>query len=84
MPSDEIFSGIAILFAGALMLTPGFLTDVVGLVILIPPIRSVAIAGIRRNFHSRATKSSATWNLETWATEEPYNEDGPPFGEQDN
>jgi len=51
---------------------------------LIPPIRSVAIAGIRRNFHSRATNSSATWNLETWATEEPYNEDGPPFGEQDN
>lgn len=84
MPSDEIFSGIAILFAGALMLTPGFLTDVVGLVILIPPIRSVAMAVIRRNFHSRATNSSATWNLETWATEEPYNEDGPPFGEQDN
>ena len=52
MPSDEIFSGIAILFAGALMLTPGFLTDVVGLVILIPPIRSLAMAGIRRNFHS--------------------------------
>ena len=33
MPSDEIFSGIAILFAGALMLTPGFLTDAVGLII---------------------------------------------------
>ena len=84
MPSDEIFSGIAILFAGALMLTPGFLTDAVGLIILIPPIRSVAIGGIRRNFRSRATTTSATWNLETWNSEEPCNEDGPPFGEQDN
>ena len=84
MPSDEIFSGIAILFAGALMLTPGFLTDAVGLIILIPPIRSVAIGGIRRNFRSRATNTSATWNLETWNSEEPRNEDGPPFGEQDN
>ncbi|MCH2626496.1 MAG: FxsA family protein [Acidimicrobiales bacterium] len=84
MPSDEIFSGIAILFAGALMLTPGFLTDAVGLIILIPPIRSVAIGGIRRNFRSRATNTSATWNLETWNSEEPCNEDGPPFGEQDN
>lgn len=84
MPSYEIFSGIAILFAGALMLTPGFLTDVFGLIILIPPIRSVAIAGIRRNFRSRATNTSATWNLETWNSEEPPDDDGRPFGEKDN
>ena len=35
MPSDEIFSGVTVLFAGALMLTPGFLTDAIGLFLLI-------------------------------------------------
>ena len=84
MPSDEIFSGIAILFAGALMLTPGFLTDAVGLIILIPPIRSIAIAGIRRNFRSRATNTSATWNLEVWNSEDLDDEQEPPFGGKDN
>ena len=34
VPSDEIFSGVAVLFAGALMLTPGFLTDFIGLLLL--------------------------------------------------
>ena len=29
MPSDEIFSGVAVLFAGALMLTPGFLLSLI-------------------------------------------------------
>ena len=46
------------------------------------PIRSVAMAGIRRNFHSR--RIARQHGTETWATEEPYNEDGLPFGEQDN
>ena len=44
MPSSEVVDGFLILLAGALLLTPGFLTDAVGVVLLIPPAR----AGIRR------------------------------------
>ncbi len=44
VPSAEIVDGALILFAGALMLTPGFLTDCLALVLLLPPTR----AGIRR------------------------------------
>lgn len=41
MPTDDLADGAMIFFASALMLTPGFLTDAVGLALLIPPIRAV-------------------------------------------
>ena len=44
LPTNELIDGALILFAGALMLTPGFITDGVGLLLLFPLTR----AGIRR------------------------------------
>jgi UPF0716 protein FxsA len=41
IPHREIVDGALILFAGALMLTPGFVTDVLGLLLLLPPSRAV-------------------------------------------
>ena len=38
-PHKEVFDGVLIVFGGALLLTPGFITDVFGLVLLIPPTR---------------------------------------------
>lgn len=40
-PVREVFTGICLLLAGALLLTPGFLTDSVGFLLLIPPVRQV-------------------------------------------
>ena len=40
-PAAEVADGALVLFGGALLLTPGFLTDVVGLLLLIPPTRAV-------------------------------------------
>ncbi len=40
VPTREIADGVLILFAGALLLTPGFLTDVLGLLLLFPPVRA--------------------------------------------
>lgn len=50
IPTDELINGILILFAGALMLTPGFLTDTVGLLMLFPPTRAVLRGGVKRRF----------------------------------
>lgn len=50
MPTDELITGILILFAGALMLTPGFLTDAVGLLLLFPPTRAVVRNRLRGRF----------------------------------
>lgn len=41
VPTREIADGVMILFAGALLLTPGFLSDLVGLLLLTPPVRAV-------------------------------------------
>jgi UPF0716 protein FxsA len=41
MPSNEILDGVCLLSAGALLLVPGFVTDVMGLLLLLPPFRLV-------------------------------------------
>ena len=43
MPLFSIFEGVAILIAGAFLLTPGFLTDTLGCVLLIPKTRNIII-----------------------------------------
>lgn len=45
VPATELIDGVLILFAGALLLTPGFLTDVVGVLLLVPPVRAGLRAG---------------------------------------
>jgi len=52
LPHREVVDGFLILLAGALMLTPGFLSDVVGLLLLFPPTRAVARTVIYRRFRS--------------------------------
>ncbi|WP_400084619.1 FxsA family protein [Yoonia sp. R78084] len=41
-PTEPLVHGAMILFAGALLLTPGFFTDVVGLSLLVPSVRRAA------------------------------------------
>ena len=52
MPTKELVDGGLILFAGALMLTPGFLTDCLAVLLLLPPtrvpIRGVVLRALRR------------------------------------
>ena len=43
VPGRELVDGALILLAGALLLAPGFITDAVGLLLLLPPVR----AGVR-------------------------------------
>lgn len=45
MPGREMVDGVLILFAGALLVSPGFLTDVVGVMLLFPPVRA-ALRGV--------------------------------------
>ena len=55
MPTKQLVDGALILFAGALMLTPGFVTDALGVLLLVPPSR-IAIRGVlMRQFRRRAT-----------------------------
>ena len=49
-PSESMAHGALILFAGVLLITPGFFTDAMGLALLIRPIRSLAIRAIGQRF----------------------------------
>ena len=53
VPSRELVDGPLILFAGALMLTPGFVTDLLALVLLAPPTRAVVRNLLLRRFRDR-------------------------------
>ena len=47
-PTGPLFDGAAILLSGALLLTPGFLTDTLGLLLLVPPLRAALYRRIRQ------------------------------------
>lgn len=46
-PTEPLAHGAMILFAGALLLTPGFFTDAMGLALLVPPVRRAVMRYIR-------------------------------------
>jgi UPF0716 protein FxsA len=53
VPGAELVDAFLILFAGALLLTPGFVTDALAVVLLIPPSRAVVRRTLRRRFMGR-------------------------------
>lgn len=57
MPADALLDGLAVLIAGALLLTPGILTDVVGFGLLLPfgraPVRSWARSRVMRKIEQQ-------------------------------
>ena len=59
-PAREVLDGVLIIVGGALLLTPGFATDVVGLLLLLPPTRAVARRLLVRRFAGRMIASAAT------------------------
>lgn len=56
-PAQTLADGALILLAGGLFVWPGFLTDVLGLALLIPPARSLAGKALGRWFRSRMVVS---------------------------
>ena len=50
VPGPEVIDGLLILISGTLLLTPGFLTDVAGLLGLLPPTRAVVRKALRERF----------------------------------
>ena len=57
MPAKEVYDGAAIIFGGALLMTPGFLSDVLGLFCILPVTRPVARRVLARVIARRLTVS---------------------------
>ncbi len=82
VPSAELVDGALVLFAGALMITPGFLSDCLAILLLLPPTRAVARAAILQRIRAgggvfrivssvptggrRASQDGDVWDVESW------------------
>ena len=47
-PMNEVFTGLCLLVAGALLLTPGFITDAVGFALFVPAVRHLIGLALKR------------------------------------
>ncbi len=56
MPARELFDGLCLLVAGALLLTPGFVTDAAGALLFVPPLRDI----LRRAIGRRLAENTET------------------------
>lgn len=51
-PGDEVAQGALIIVGGTLLVTPGFVTDVVGFLLLLAPSRRVVARGVRHRMEA--------------------------------
>ena len=59
LPARELFDGLCLLFAGALLLTPGFVTDGVGFLLFVPPLRDALRTRLAGHF--QASSQTRVW-----------------------
>jgi len=60
MPHREVIDGVLVIFGGAFLITPGFITDIVGLLLLVPPTRSVIRSAVVRRLGRRVAVGTTT------------------------
>ena len=58
IPAHELISGAAIAFAAVLLIIPGFATDLVGILLIIPITRRLILGRLNRKFENKETKKS--------------------------
>jgi UPF0716 protein FxsA len=79
VPSAELVDGALVLFAGALMITPGFISDALAILLLLPPTRAVVRNLILSRLRTRGglfrvvttapvppTAADGVWDVEGW------------------
>jgi len=60
LPADQLIDALLILIAGALLVTPGIMTDVVGFLLLIPPVRGGLRNHLKTRFRAKFTVMDLT------------------------
>lgn len=85
LPAKEVAEGLILAVGGALLLTPGFITDTVGFLCLLPgtrhimaaqALRRMVVAGQSRSFHFRAGGGQGPFG------QDPFGGREHPFGRQ--
>ena len=74
MPHREVQDSVLVVFGAAFLITQGFVTDVAGLLMLLPPTRAVIRRMVMRAVGRRvalrvAAQDGGVWDVEGTATE---------------
>jgi UPF0716 protein FxsA len=71
MPHREVMDGVLVIFGGAFLITPGFLTDIVGILLLLPPTRAVIRGVVAKRLGRRVavTTTGQSYDVDGTATE---------------
>ena len=81
IPVYEIISGAALAFAALLLIIPGFLTDLIGFLLIIPVTRKLFISGISSKFKNKKVNNKVNNNEDIIEgsideTKQDHNDDG--------
>ena len=60
LPHEEVMDGLMILIAGAVLLTPGFLTDVIGFSLRVPNVRTIVKSILKQSLKNKVNIVSDT------------------------
>ena len=60
VPAREVLDGVLVIFGGAFLLTPGFITDIIGIVQLVPPTRALVRRVLVKRFADRMIVAART------------------------
>jgi UPF0716 protein FxsA len=74
MPHREVIDGVLVIFGGAFLITPGFLTDVVGLALLLPPSRAVIRRVLVRRLGRRVMVAGGRRDYDVEGTAREYDD----------
>jgi UPF0716 protein FxsA len=76
VPHREVFDGVLVIFGAAFLITPGFLTDIVGVLLLLPPTRALVRRWLIRRGGRMFGVSVATGRRSTPASRQDWDVEG--------
>ena len=74
MPHREVIDGVLVIFGGAFLITPGFITDIVGLTLLVPPTRAVVRRFLVRRLGRRVMVAGGRPDYDVEGTARDYDD----------
>lgn len=77
-PVAEVFDGFCVLLAGGLLVLPGFVTDIVGVILLLPPVRALLYKAVARRMERQAARRPTPGPRGVPVIEGEYEEIEPP------
>ena len=78
LPASSLVDGVIVLLAGALLVTPGILTDVLGILCLVPSFRSLIKARLRRRFERALREQRIIVEGFDGSVDTEFHRNGPP------